>query len=153
MQIGRRELGAGLVLSALTAGGAQAAEDVEAAVRARLDRFSALVLARDPALADEFLEPLVFVGSSQGERADSLEGLRQVIAANYAQPAAIRFSWASVSVQHLGDIAWLTAEGKAEFLAGGAVQGQIPYRVAGVFQRKDGAWRWRQFVGSQPTAD
>ncbi|WP_304219403.1 nuclear transport factor 2 family protein, partial [Phenylobacterium aquaticum] len=157
--IDRRGLGFGLGLAAAgvaaSAGGALAgsAADVEAAVRARLARFSDLVSARDLALADEFHDPGLFAGSGAAEKAVGRAAMHALFTTIYAQPFRIAFAWDAVRVDHAGDLAWLFAEGVAVVTPDtGAVQ-RTPYRVTGVLQRRGPDWLWRQWTGAEPVKD
>ena len=66
----------------------------------------------------------------------------------YPPPWTRRPGGASRSGSH-GDVAWLFASGEVVVTDHGA-DTRVPYRLTGVLERRNGAWKWRQFHGSEP---
>jgi len=83
------------------------------------------------------------------ERSDTARGpgeVRRHLEAIAASAATIRFDWDERRVHVEGDVAWVTASGTL------TVDGRAaPYQAACVLVRRDGAWRWHTFSGSEPT--
>jgi len=125
-------------------------EDTHAAIRRRIDRFSALLTARDTAIVDEIWSPgFRLVGSEPGETADSREALAHLFGKLFARPVRYGFDFATFAVDGNGDTAWLFAEG--DLTATGAdTTDRFPYRLTAVFVRSGDDWRWRLFSGSEP---
>jgi hypothetical protein len=49
-----------------------------------------------------------------------------------------------------GDVAWVNAVGTLRVESPGQEQRIAPYRITAVLVRRDGAWRWHTFSGSEP---
>jgi len=125
-------------------------EDTREAIRQRIDRFSALLTARDPAIVDEIWSPgFRLVGSEPGEIADSRQALVHLFGKLFARPVRYGFDFATFAVEANGETAWLFAEG--DLMATGAdAADRFPYRLTAVFVRSEDGWRWRLFSGSEP---
>jgi uncharacterized protein (TIGR02246 family) len=75
------------------------------------------------------------------------ELFRALTAAN-CEPFAFRWDVRKVRVE--GDVAWVNAVGEwVDESSGRRETG--PYRVSAVLLRRDGAWRWHTFTGSEPS--
>ncbi len=123
---------------------------VAAAVRARVERFSVLLTARDPLIVDEvWSEGFRLVGSEPGEIAESRAALVALFDKLFARPVRYGFDFARFDVETTGGVAWLFAEG--DLVATGADEtARHPYRLTAVFVLTGGAWRWRLFSGAEP---
>jgi ketosteroid isomerase-like protein len=88
----------------------------------------------------------VLIGSSIGEIARGPIELRPFLEHLFARPETVSWEWDDVSVSASGDVAWLWLEG------GAAIDGrsQLPYRISGVLERRQGRWLWMLFHGSEP---
>jgi ketosteroid isomerase-like protein len=126
--------------------------DTELAVSALLDEFIDLIRARDPALIDNLWGDgeFILIGSEQNEICRTRAQLAAKLTAVFEQPATLVFTFPDRRVRSAGAVAWLFAEG---MLARHDPQGQQqtrPYLISCVFEKADGMWRWRQFLGSEP---
>lgn len=125
-------------------------QGVVAAIRSRVERFSALLTARDPLIVDEiWSEGFRLVGSEPGEIAESRDALVVLFGRLFARPVRYGFAFARFDVSAAGDVAWLFAEGDL-LAAGDEETARHPYRLTAVFVLTDGAWRWRLFSGAEP---
>lgn len=124
--------------------------DDRQAILAKLDRLSELAFNRDPAIVDEVWSPgLRWSGSSSGEFAEDREGLSALMEGLFDLPVRYSFDFARRDVDVKGDVAWLFAEGDVVETAVDSLV-RKPYRLAAVFARDEGEWRWRLFCGSEP---
>ena len=93
--------------------------------------------------------------SDQGrerKRADVWESKRCSFAfAPLAETAELTVNWNSVEVDVHGDLAIIVAWGEGELVTPRR-EASVRYRLTGVLQRVDGAWRWRLYHGSEPVA-
>jgi hypothetical protein len=120
-------------------------------VLAKLDRFSALVSARDPAVVDELSSGHGFrlVGSEAGESAGSREELAALFTAFFAQPYRLGLVWEDRMLTRHDDVAWICAHCQLEIHHPERTECR-PYRLVAVFQKIDAVWRCRLFSGSEP---
>ena len=127
--------------------------DAERGVRRTLIRLNQLLMARDPAIAEEFVDSpdSLLVGSQVNEQARGREGAAGHFQALFARPETISFSWREVDVSVRGAVAWLHAEGEV-VIHGDEGDRREPYRLTGVLEQHAGKWLWRLFHGSQPAA-
>ena len=127
--------------------------DDRKAILARLDRLGELVFARDAAVIDELWSDLGFTlyGSEAGESARTREELARLFAWLYALPFRIRWHWDDPAVTIAGDVAWFVSEGQIELAYPDRLVSQ-PYRLAAIFQKSGGQWKWRLYSGSEPAA-
>ena len=126
----------------------------EDAILEKLDRFSALVFARDPAVVDELWGEGDFVlhGSEQNETATSREELEALFQRQFAKPYRISWLWDSRAVtRHGSDLAWVSAEAQLEVTYPERTR-RVPYRFVCIFQKRGERWAWRLFSGSEPAA-
>jgi len=125
----------------------------EKAILEKLDRFSALVFARDPAVIDELWGEGGFIlhGSEQNETATTREELEALFQRQFAKPYRTSWSWESKAVTHHGDLAWVCAEAQLEVTYPERTR-RVPYRLVCIFQKTGERWVWRLFSGSEPAA-
>lgn len=123
------------------------------AILARLERLGELVFARKLAVVDELWNDLGFVlyGSEVGESASTREELAHLFEELYARPFRIRWRWEDPVVTIAGDVAWFMSEGQIELAYPDRLVSQ-PYRLAAIFQKTGGQWKWRLYSGSEPAA-
>lgn len=69
------------------------------------------------------------------------------LTANNGEP--FQFRWDIKNVRVEGDVAWVNAVGEWVDESSGEVE-TGPYRVSAVLMRRDGAWLWHTFTGSEP---
>lgn len=115
-----------------------------------LARFTTLLEHRDPALIDEFADDpdVVVIGSEARELEIGRDQIAQMITSLTSGPA-VRFEWTQTRSSSRGDVAWLFATGNVVITDKGTST-RVPYRLTGVLERRNGAWKWRQFHGSEP---
>ena len=125
--------------------------DDRRAILARLDRLGELVFGREPAVVDELWSDLGFIlyGSEAGESAHTREELAHLFEGLYALPFRIRWRWDDPAVTISRDIAWFISEGQIELTYPDRMVSQ-PYRLAAIFQKVGGQWKWRLYSGSEP---
>ena len=118
--------------------------------RTALARLTTMLEHRDPALVDEFVDDpdVLIVGSEASEIEIGREQIAQMVKALSAGPA-VRFNWTQTRSGSHGDVAWLFASGDVVVTDHGT-DTRVPYRLTGVLERRNGAWKWRQFHGSEP---
>ena len=116
-----------------------------------LDRLSALIFARDPAVVDELWNELGFrlVGSEQGESAETRDELACLFETLFSRPSRFSWAWKDRTVTRCGDLAWICAEGDLEITYPDHMQLK-PYRAVCIFHKVAEGWRWRLFSGSEP---
>jgi hypothetical protein len=124
---------------------------VDAAFLETIARLGRLILARDPAVADEFEETAIVVGSDPGEVARGRSELVAFFATVRAWPAAITWEWSRIDHTIEGNLGWFFAEGWA-VARGDGIETRTDYRLAGILSHDGTRWKWRLFSGSQPTA-
>ena len=98
-------------------------------------------------------EDVVFIGSGAGEEAVGRDAIAPMFAALAPQVEGLQFSlaWESVDVDVLGDVALLTAWGRARLITPRRDE-RLRYRLTGVLVRADGRWLWRVHHGSEAGA-
>ena len=116
-----------------------------------LDRLSALMQARDPAIIELFTDDdtTLLVGSEPGEIARGRMAITTLFAAIFASPNAVHWEWDIIEAARHGDIVWFFAEGSA-VLVGLEETVWRAYRLSGVLVQHGGNWRLAQFHGSEP---
>jgi hypothetical protein len=142
-------LGIGII-----AGACRTADDRNAAgdgPRDAIERASTLLAHKDLSLVNDFADDgdAVLIGSGAGELAIGRAQIEQQLKAIYAAPVMVRFEWRQTRSASKGDVGWVFAEGDVVITADGK-DTRLPYRLTGVLDRNNGAWKWRQFHGSQP---
>ena len=120
-----------------------------AGIEDALGRLGRLMYERDPAIADEFVADAMLVGSEPGEVAHGREAIRALFAGIHARPHRVTWQWDRVDATVESEIGWFFADG-AVVIEDAGEQRRLAYRLAGVLQRVDNAWRWRLFHGSEP---
>jgi ketosteroid isomerase-like protein len=90
---------------------------------------------------------VTLLGSDLEDRCLGPEAIRAHFAALYAQPFRVLFDFPERRVSAHGHIAWLAAEGSYRLSNG---DGEGPYRLAGVLERRQDRWLWQLFSGSEP---
>jgi N-dimethylarginine dimethylaminohydrolase len=123
----------------------------ERTISAKLERLSALVFARDPAIVDELWSGPGFdlYGSEQGERAETRDELVALFANLFAKPYRVCWTWEKTRVKRHGDLAWVCAESQLVVTHSDRTT-RNPHRLTGVLQKVGDDWRWRLFSGSEP---
>jgi ketosteroid isomerase-like protein len=123
----------------------------EAEVIEALHQFGALLVAKDPAIIEEFAPDAdaLLVGSEADEVASGPGEIAEIFRAILSQPFTISFEWRETRASVAGDQAWLFASGEVVLRADGTER-RSPYRLTGVFQRRGGKWLWKHFHGSEP---
>ncbi len=119
--------------------------------RAVLERLSRLCRERDLAVVDFLWNEAGFrlFGSETSDRADTRDGLVDHFETIFAAPYRIAFDWREVTVDRVGDIAWVCAEGDLLVIWPHETR-PSPYRLVAVLEKTDGRWCWRLFDGSEP---
>ena len=94
----------------------------------------------------------VMWGSSPDEVAVGKAAIGELFASlTGAVSAPFAFRWDFRHVRVEGEVAWVNAVGEwVDDSSGERETG--PYRVTAVLLRRDGAWRWHTFTGSEPLA-
>ena len=116
-----------------------------------LDRLSALMQARDPAIIELFGEDdtTMLIGSEPGELARGRTAIASLFAAIFDSPNAIHWDWDVIDATGRDNVSWFYAEGSV-VLVGAKETVWRAYRLSGVLTRHDGGWRFAQFHGSEP---
>lgn len=115
----------------------------------RLDFLNQLLSAKDKGIVNEFETDALLLGSEAGEIAIGRDELDPFFAKLFALPVTLSWAWKETRVWSLGDIAWVYADGEIVQTADGK-EIRAPYRLTGVLGRSGGAWKWREFHGSEP---
>lgn len=124
----------------------------EAAILARIDALVDMIRNHDPALVEALWGDgdFVMVGSETGEICRTRDELAAKIGAICASPATFVFDFPRRSLRFAGSAAWVFAEGTlTRHDPDGGTQAR-QYLLCAIFERAGGAWRWRQFFGSEP---
>jgi len=87
-------------------------------------------------------------GSEEGEQAIGPEALRAFFASLYARPYRVLLVLPERRISALGNVAWIAGEGTYRLSDGD--DGEHPYRLTGVLERREGRWLWQLFSGSEP---
>jgi len=125
--------------------------DLQSRVERVIERFFALVSARDPNVLAEFApgDDLILVGSDDGEIARGRAQIEAFFKRLYTRDST--FSWQMQRVDAFadGDIAWFFAAGRM-IVESPAGTKDLSYRISGVLQRIGHHWLWKQYHGSEP---
>ena len=126
--------------------------DPDSAVLAKLDAFVDMVRTRDPGLLDALWGDggFIMVGSEVGEICRTKSELTAKLGAIFAHPATFTFDFSSRTVRAAGSAAWIFAEGQLVRREPDGSEQSRQYLACCIFEHVDGAWRWRQFFGSEP---
>ena len=120
-------------------------------VRQSLDRLSALLAAKDPAMLAEFTAStdMLLIGSDADEIVEGRQAFEDFIHRLFALPVKLGWEWRTIRVSQKGDIAWVFANG--DLVVRDAKREQrTAYRMTGVLEERNGRWTWRLFHGSAP---
>ena len=122
------------------------------AVVARLDTFIDMVRTRDQALLDALWGDggFVMVGSEAGEICRTRSELAAKLSAIFAHASTFIFDFPRRTVEIVGSVAWVLAEGTVARRDADGTEKSRPYLACCIFEHVDGLWRWRQFFGSEP---
>jgi uncharacterized protein (TIGR02246 family) len=115
--------------------------------------FERLTVDRDPAAATALFaddDDIWMSGSDLPELAIGSEAIAALHRNVAGRPFALTFKWDTRMVHSEGDVAWVNAGGSVlvEFETGESTT--MHYRITAVLVRRDGAWRWHTFNGSEP---
>ena len=127
--------------------------DLETHLRRKLEEMSALIFSRDMSIVDLFWSGGRFwlYGSEAHEVDETREDLIRHMNGLFAKPYRIRFRFARLSADRLGEVAWVNAPATLVIVHADRTV-ELPYRLFAVFQNIEGAWHWRVFSGSEPAA-
>lgn len=129
------------------------AAEVEGQVLAAFDELFVALVERHDALAGTRLfvdEPdVVMWGSEELERAVGRAAIGALHAEIAAYPGPLVFRWHQRHVHVEHEAAWVNADGVVVTGDGGPPR-VAPYRLTAIFVRRDDAWRWHTFNGSEP---
>jgi ketosteroid isomerase-like protein len=120
------------------------------AVLAAFDRFFAAIADQDldAAIACFSRDPEIrLIGSESDERAIGAEAVRAFLRRVVERDEVFTLDFSERHVSYRGEVAWVYADGVAHMSSSDRAGA---YRVAGVFVREDGVWRWAQYVGAEP---
>jgi uncharacterized protein (TIGR02246 family) len=126
---------------------------------ALLDAFEALyaaAAAKDGDALDALFAgdaDVTFWGSEQAEKALGPGEVSDFMAAISSSATTFEFRWDRRRPHIDGDVAWVNAAGECEWSGADGQSGTLPYRVTGVFVRRDGRWLWHTHHGSEPGDD
>ncbi|MBU1174227.1 MAG: nuclear transport factor 2 family protein [Alphaproteobacteria bacterium] len=120
------------------------------AIRDTLDRFIERCRARDAAIAEDFAEDALLLGSEADEIVRGRAAIHAHFATIFRQPYVIKFGFGAVDVTVSGDVGWFHAEGVARLAQDGRDR-SLPYRLTGVVRRAVSGWHWTLFHGSEPS--
>lgn len=124
------------------------------AVLIAIDAFDAALRARDRLAAEAVWSldeaDVTIVGSGPGENFIGPDAVRGCLAALVSRRTSHGWRWVDRRVSVAGDVAWVVADAPWQTVQPDGVVTERPYRVTGVFVRRDEGWRWRQYHGSEP---
>ena len=124
---------------------------LENRVRAKLERFSALLKDRDPAAADELGSggaPLL--GSEAHEQYFTRDEIATHMDEIFAMPFRLSFDWKTVRPSQRVTIVWAIVEANTVLDYPDGSRRVMPYRLICIFEEIDGELQWRLFSGSEP---
>jgi len=125
--------------------------NLEARIREKLERFSALLKSRSPAAADELAShgaPLL--GSEAHEQYFTRDEIAEHIDEIYAKPFVLSFAWKTIRPTSHPPIVWAIAEADMILDDPTGERRTLPYRLTCIFEDIDGTLQWRLFSGSEP---
>ncbi|HET7380791.1 MAG TPA: nuclear transport factor 2 family protein [Gaiellales bacterium] len=123
-------------------------------IQAAFDGLDA-ALAGAPNAVEAKLDPnIVFIGSGEGEEAVGHDALRAMLQwlSEKASGGTFEIDWESAAHEVIGDIAVIHAFGTVRAAGSMARFDGTRYRMTGTLRRRDGAWRWVAYHGSEPGA-
>ena len=126
--------------------------DPQSAVLAKLDAFIDMVRTRDHALLDAIWGDggFIMVGSEVSEICRTRSELAAKLGAIFEHPATFTFDFPRRTAKIVGSVAWVLAEGTLTRREPDGAEQSRHYLACCIFEHVDGAWRWRQFFGSEP---
>lgn len=145
-----------LVLSTPSVGRAKsatAARPDTLGMRATLDTLNAVCARRDSVAFDALFdasEPLLFVGSSEGEEFHGRAGVARFRRFLFSMPFVFSFDLAHVTLRCDGDHGWAYFDGHMLRRAPSGKEGGNRYRFFVAMVKRDGAWKWTAFHGAVP---
>lgn len=95
-------------------------------------------------------DDVMFWGSTEDEIASGPADVAELLRAITVSPTQVTSSWHERPTTVVGDVAWVNAVGQVRVENPGQPLKIAPYRITAVFVRRDGAWRWHTFSGSEP---
>lgn len=123
------------------------------AIRATLDTLNAVCARRDSVAFDALFdahEPLLFVGSSEGEEFHGRAGVTAFRRFLFSMPFVFSFDLAHVTIGCERDHGWAYFDGRMLRRAPSGKEGGNRYRFLIAMVKRDGAWKWQAFHGSVP---
>ncbi|MFN8587144.1 MAG: nuclear transport factor 2 family protein [Candidatus Eisenbacteria bacterium] len=123
------------------------------AIRATLDTLNAVCARRDSVAFDALFdsrEPLLFVGSSEGEEFHGRPGVRRFRRFLFSMPFVFSFDLAHVTIRSDGDHGWAYFDGRMLRRSPSGKEGGNRYRFLIAMEKRGGAWKWTAFHGAVP---
>ena len=115
--------------------------------------FERLTVDRDAAAATALFaddDDIWMSGSDLPELAIGHEAIAALHRHVASRPFTLTFSWDTRMVHREGDVAWVNAGGSLLVDYPDREPVTMHYRITAVLVRRDGAWRWHTFNGSEP---
>ena len=124
---------------------------LEQVVRAKLERLSALLKARDPAASDEFGSGgAQLFGSEAHEQYLTRDEIATHLDEIFAKAFLLSFDWKTIRPTRRDPITWAIVEADMVLDYPNGDRRAMPYRLACIFEEIDGELQWRLFSGSEP---
>ena len=95
-------------------------------------------------------EDIAFWGSREDEFALGPTAVVNLLRTITGSTVQLQPSFPQRRVTVAGEAAWVNAVGEMRARTPGTPLQVIPYRITGIFVRRDDGWRWHTFSGSQP---
>jgi uncharacterized protein (TIGR02246 family) len=115
--------------------------------------FEALTVRRDAAAGTALFADDADIrmwGSEEPERALGRAAVAELHRALAESPATLTFELTERWVHVEGDVAWVSAAGPVRIERPGEAPATTSYRLTAILVRRDGAWRWHTFHGTEP---
>lgn len=127
-------------------------EAASQAICAKLDLVCAMIRSKDRRLIDELWsdEGFCLVGSERGEICPTRETVEAKLEAIFANPRTLILEFPEQRVTIAGDAGWIFAKGHLRRRDEHGQEEARQYLALCIFENVAGAWRWRQFFGSEP---
>jgi ketosteroid isomerase-like protein len=93
---------------------------------------------------------VTFWGSTVDEIAIGPKAVASLLHEITESPTQLTPTWEPHRVHVEGDVAWVNAVGELRVENPGQEPRLAPYRITAVLVRRNGAWRWHTFSGSEP---